>query len=653
MVLFLQSSGGSDPVNSLWCVERGAANPRMLFDAAPAETGELTDAERARRERAREQAAGVVSYTTDQGGARAFFVLGGALHRVSVDDGGVDVLATADVVFDPQPEPGTDRVAYVSGRELRLTDGEQDRVVVGDDDPMVTWGSAEFVAAEEMGRSRGFWWDPAGGRFVAARVDVGGIDEWWIASPDDPAAAPRSIRYPGAGTSNASVELWMVDVEDGPIQQIDWAGDEFEYLADVQWTSVGLVCIVQPRDQRSTAILSVDPDTGEVTEVLRDSDEHWVELIPGTPTWRDGELVTVTDSGAARRLAVGGVPLSGDGLQVRAVIGVDGDDILVTAATEPKNSVVVRVGVDGSTSDLTPTDGYSTASWAGGTFVVASASAESATTHEVRWNDGTVTPIGSRADEPGFPCTPTFAVVGDRSIELALLLPDGHDGSPLPVLMDPYGGPHAQRVLRVRNGYATSQWFAEQGFAVVVADGRGTPGRGPAFEREVWGDLARPVLDDQIDALQALGAQRSELDLERVGIRGWSFGGYLAALAVLRRPDVFHAAVAGAPVTEWRLYDTHYTERYLGHPAEHPEHYDRSSLLPDASELDRPLMLIHGLADDNVVAAHTLVLSRALLEAGRPHTVLPLSGVTHMTPQEQVAENLLHLQRDFLLDALS
>jgi len=326
--------------------------------------------------------------------------------------------------------------------------------------------------------------------------------------------------------------------------------------------------------------------------------------------------------------------------------------VLVTAATEPKNSVVLRIGPDGAIDELTDRSGHATAAWGGGTMVVGQARAEAATVHEVRWHDGSTSPIPHRADTPGFECTPLFAAVGDRRIELALLLPEGHDGSPLPVLMDPYGGPHAQRVLRVRNGYATSQWFAEQGFAVVVADGRGTPGRGPAFEREVWGDLAQPVLDDQVDALQALAAERPELDLTRVGIRGWSFGGYLAALAVLRRPDVFHAAVAGAPVTEWRLYDTHYTERYLGHPEEHPEHYDRSSLLPEAAKLQRALMLIHGLADDNVVAAHTLVLSRALLEAGRPHTVLPLSGVTHMTPQEQVAENLLHLQRDFLLDAL-
>jgi dipeptidyl-peptidase-4 len=224
--------------------------------------------------------------------------------------------------------------------------------------------------------------------------------------------------------------------------------------------------------------------------------------------------------------------------------------------------------------------------------------------------------------------------------------------------MDPYGGPHSQRVLASTSAFLTSQWLAEQGFAVVIADGRGTPGRGPAWDRAVHGDLATPVLEDQVTALRAAAAEFPDLDLARVGIRGWSFGGYLAALAVLRRPDVFHAAIAGAPVTDWRLYDTHYTERYLGDPAVTPNAYEVSSLIGNDSERSRqlsqrPLMIIHGLADDNVVVAHSLRLSSWLLAAGYPHSVLPLSGVTHMTPQETVAENLLLLQVAFLREALA
>lgn len=649
--MYLQSSGGTDAVNSLWRVTRDGTEPQLVFNAAPAETGALTDAEKARRERAREQASGIVTYAASASGDRVWFVLGGELHRVTVADGSSEIMASADVVFDPRPEPGGQRVAYVSGNQLRLTDGQVDSLVVGEDDPHISWGSAEFVAAEEMGRGRGFWWSPTGDRLLATRVDTSVVDSWWIAAPDNPAQPPREIRYPSAGTGNAAVELWVVGAESGPDVQVDWMLGEFEYLADVRW-GARAICVVQTRDQRTTAILEIDPETGATSELQRIVDDHWVELIPGSPTWLGDQLITVVDDGAARRLQVDGVSVTGDDVQVRSVVGIHDASIVVTLATEPKNSVVASASSTGTVTPMTAEDEWSSAAFNGGTVVVTSAAEHRATSHHVRWNDGTTTQLVSLADEPGFSCTPHFAVVSSLRLETALHLPAGHDGSPLPVLMDPYGGPHAQRVLRVRDAYATSQWFAEQGFAVVVVDGRGTPGRGPAFEREVWGDLAQPVLDDQVAALQDLAGQRPELDLGRVGIRGWSFGGYLAALAVLRRPDVFHAAIAGAPVTEWKLYDTHYTERYLGDPRTYPNHYERSSLLPDAHLLERPLMLIHGLADDNVVAAHTLTLSRALLEAGRPHTVLPLSGVTHMTPQEQVAENLLHLQRDFLLESL-
>jgi dipeptidyl-peptidase 4 len=183
-----------------------------------------------------------------------------------------------------------------------------------------------------------------------------------------------------------------------------------------------------------------------------------------------------------------------------------------------------------------------------------------------------------------------------------------------------------------RDVYYASQWFADRGFAVIVAEGRGTPGRGPRWERETQGNRSAALLEDQIEALHAVAALYPELDLTRVGIRGWSAGGYLAALAVLRRPDVFHAAVAGAPVTDMRWYDTHWAERELGDPRTDPGPYDRDSLIADAAKLERPLMLIHGLADDNVYPVHTFRLSAELLAAGRPHTVLPLPGASHMPP---------------------
>ena len=661
-MVFLRSEGPRDSANSLWVLDRGSA-ARRVFDAAGASDVELTDAEKARRERMREQGGGVVSYVMGPDANEAAFVLGGQLYSVDLGSGALSEWATDGSAFDPAFEPGGKRICYVGANALRITNGDSDAVVPGTagDDPDVSWGSAEFVAAEEMGRGRGYWWSPTGQRVAACRVDTSGVDQWWISSPTTPASEPRPIRYPGAGTTNAQVQLWIVDVDEGPQREIPWqsfGGEDWEYLVSVSWNA-RLLVTVQPRDQRTLLVLEANPDTGDLTEVLRITDDVWVEIQPRTPfDGGDGVVMIVDDQ--QRRLSIDGRALShtmegvaADELQLRAFFGASPAGKVVSCTTDGTDSVVAICDDDGALTALTEVGAYATVVVNNDTQVRTIARANAATEYQVVWGDATTTAIESLAAEPGFACTPTFNVIGQRQLNAALCLPADHDGSPLPVLLDPYGGPHAQRVLRVRNGYATSQWFAEQGFAVIVTDGRGTPGKGPAFEREIYGDFATKVLDDQIEALHELAASRPELDTSRVGIRGWSFGGYLAALAVMRRPDAVHCAIAGAPVTEWRLYDTHYTERYLGHPDEVPEHYDQSSLLVDAASLVRPLMLIHGLADDNVVAAHTLQLSQALLEAGRPHEVLPLSGVTHMTPQEQVAENLLHLQRDFLLRHLA
>jgi dipeptidyl-peptidase-4 len=384
----------------------------------------------------------------------------------------------------------------------------------------------------------------------------------------------------------------------------------------------------------------------------------WTQISGGSL----GLLVASAEDLAARRAA----PVTPDGLNVRSVLAVDRDTVLFSASDADSTRIGVwAYGPAGLTrvspDPAAPEAGLHGAVRAGGTTVLTSRTlaGPGLKVTVLREDPGpaarAVAAIGSLADRPALP-GPRVELLraGQRDLRTAVLLPSWHEpgSARLPVLMDPYGGPHAQRVLSSADAYWTSQWFAEQGFAVVVADGRGTPGRGPDWDRAVAGDLATPALQDQVDALAWLAERNPDLDTSRVGIRGWSFGGYLSALAVLRRPDVFGAAIAGAPVTDWRLYDTHYTERYLGHPDTDGAAYDQSSLFADADRLSRPLMLIHGLADDNVVVAHTLRLSSALLAAGRPHQVLPLTGVTHMASQEDVAENLLLLQVEFLRAAL-
>jgi dipeptidyl-peptidase-4 len=354
-----------------------------------------------------------------------------------------------------------------------------------------------------------------------------------------------------------------------------------------------------------------------------------------------------------RALIVDGLTLTPLNVQVRSIVGGNGTNIVCTAnqLDDPTSLHVIEVNAD--TRELrwiTTESGVHQAATGNGVVVIKSSTLNEPRTTTKVVGGATIANNGETAL-----VTPrvTMHRLGPRNIATAILMPTNHDGGKLPVLFDPYGGPHAQRVLSSFQGFASAQWFADQGFVVVVADGRGTPGRGSDWERAVYGDLATPVLDDQVAVLDALSDVCPQADLTRVGIKGWSFGGYLAALAVLRRPNRFHAAIAGAPVTDWALYDTHYTERYLGHPEQDPTNYSRTSLIELSSQLTRPLLLIHGLADDNVLAAHSLRLSSALLEHGKAHEFLPLSGVTHMTPQEVVAENLLLHQLAFLKRSLA
>jgi dipeptidyl-peptidase-4 len=667
-VAFLRAPSGTHRGTELWTydpttdTERRVADPAaLLADAAE----DLSPAERARRERSRESAAGIVGYATDRDVRVAAFALSSRLWLANLVTSEVAELPARSPVIDPRPDPTGRWVAYASGGALHVVgaDGEPDRVLAEPDatteSGTVGWGVAEFIAAEELERRRGFWWAPDGSALLVERYDEAPVRVWHIADPAQPDLEPAAVRYPAAGTPNAEVSVWLVGL-DGSRREIAWERERFPYLVEVAWTPYGPPLLeVATRDQKTVRVLSVDTKTGR-TEVVREAgDAAWVENIPGVPRWLpDGRLVTTVDDAASdtRRLAFDGRPVTPEGLQVGAVLDVDEAGVLLSASTEPTQLHVVRVAPDGTLTALTDTSGVHLGRSAGDLVVLASQSLDHDGVRVRVLRSGTeVGRIASRQQAPPFEPRVDLLRVGARELRTAVLFPRKHvpASTRLPLLLSPYGGPHGQLVQSTRAGFLSSQWLADQGFCVVVADGRGTPGRGPAWEREVLHDFVS-TLDDQVEVVREV-VQRypDDVDAGRVAIRGWSYGGYLSALAVLRRPDVFHAAVAGAPVTDWRLYDTCYTERYLGHPAEQPEVYERNGLIADAGRLERPLLLIHGLADDNVVAAHTLRLSSALLAAGRHHMVLPLTGVTHMASQEVVAENLLLFELDFLHAALT
>ncbi|KAA8818977.1 peptidase [Bifidobacterium rousetti] len=414
----------------------------------------------------------------------------------------------------------------------------------------------------------------------------------------------------------------------------------------------------------------LDVTDGDVLAVV----QRTPELAPDVPVeWRlagDAAVAAVASDGAD------GADLAGDPARI--------------GAHDARSFDVVSFGYDGSITPLTVTPGSWTASRAGDGYVLTGrdmASPDVRMSHCLTVVDGIeaddpetdsaltilTAPIASHAARPGFTPNVTFTRLGEHRLYTAIIAPS--PSSPyagaerLPVLMKPYGGPGFQQVVASQSFYWEAQWWADQGFLVVTADGRGTTGRGPKWDREIFEDMKDVTLADQIEAVNALpeavaaiNATRADgvdatqtpaipaPDLDKVVMIGWSYGGFLSALAVLDAPDVFRAACAGAPPTDWTLYDTHYTERYLGLD---PQVYERNGIVRDAPKLTRPLMLIHGFADDNVTIAHSLRLSQALMAAGRPHTFLPLTGITHMTNDETVAENLLILQRDFLKDALA
>lgn len=655
-VAFLRSKAGDDPISCLWVFDVPSGEERLLFDPRSIQEGDeerLTPTELARRERVRERSSGVTAYATDREVRRAAFAVSGRLFLADLVEGTARELSVPGPPDDPRLDPTGKRVAYVVDGALHVRDVEGgNRVLAADEDPDTWWGLAEFNAAEEFGRLRGHWWSPDGTRLAAAHVDERDVPVWFIADPTDPSAEPRAVRYPAAGTANAVVTLHVFDVASGARVEVVWDREAFPYLARVLWgEGAPLTLLVLSRDQRRTQLLEADDRTGEATLVREDSDPQWIDLYDDVPArLSDGRVVSIaadreTDT---NRLTVGGEPVTPPGLQVRGVLCA-GDGVLFRASEEPTEIHLWRWTPEDGAVRLTDEPGVHTAAEAGGVLVRTSATLGSPLSVSTVLRGDAVGEIANLAETPVVSASPRFLSLGRRELRAALFLPGGREPEgPLPVLLDPYGGPHGARVLRHGGGFhLQSQWFADHGFAVLVVDGRGVDGRGPAWDREVYRDFT-VVLDDQVDALHAAAERFGFLDLSRVGIRGWSFGGELAALAVLRRPDVFHAAVAGAPVTDQRLYDTGYNERYLGHPDEEPEAYERSSLLSDAPRLERPLLLIHGLSDDNVFVAHTLKLSAALFEAGRPHELVVLPNLTHLSRAEAVTENVLRVQLEFL-----
>lgn len=665
-VLYLQSPPRS-PRMSLFefevatkSVRRLLAPEQLLGDAQEI----LSDAEKARRERLRISTAGFTQFELSPDGSRVLVSLSGKIYLFSRRDGRVLKLPTSDgTLIDPKFSPDGKSVSYVLDADiyvLNLERLEETQVTTGGTEEL-SHGLAEFVAQEEMGRLAGYWWAPDSEQIVYEEADARGVETWSAADPARPGETPHRQYYPRPGKPNVAVRLGTVSAAGGKTTWIDWDRERYPYLATVRWDKGGpLTLVVQSRLQQEMVLLVADTTTGRTNPLLIEKDPAWLNLNQQVPVWlADGsgflwtseqtggpQLELRYPSGKLMRVLVG--PESGYRIDRQDFPNIDmqGRQVYFLASDDPTQDHLWRVSLDGGKPvRLSEQTGQHSAVFAKNHsyyvqqirtpltmpgFTVYRASGEP------------IAQLPSAAEEPPFIPTTEYLKAGEgKGFYCSVTRPQDFDPQKrYPVIVDVYGGPGFVHVSATMQNRLLAQWRADQGFIVVAIDGRGTPGRGRDWERSIYGNFGQIPLEDQVSGLMALGKQYPQMDLERVGITGWSFGGYMSALAALRRPDVFKAAVAGALVADWRDYDTHYTERYLGLPEKNQAGYEASSLLTYTAGLERPLLLIHGTTDDNVFFLHTLKLSDALFKAGKQHEFLPLNGFTHMVPDPTVKERL-------------
>ena len=682
--LYFLRSGPRDRVNDLYALDLKSRQEKVVLTATQLLNGAnetMTAAEKARRERLRLSARGIASFTVSEDGAHLLVPLSGRLFLVDRANGAVRELSPgASSAADARFSPDGKRIACVRGAQLCVIDvaSGAEHVVSPKETASpdsVLWGSPEFVAQEEMDRFEGYWWAPDSRHLVAQRNDESRVERLRIFDPYQPASPPQEFAYPRPGTTNTDVTLAILDAgagagsganaNAGPPVWVRWDRAAMPYLCRVKYDAHGpLALLVMDRVQQHEVLLTADVHTGATTPLLKESDGSWLNLPEGAPQWLGANagwlwIAERDDSGPWLEMrGANGAPvrLTPPGLRVAKLLAVDQARRVayIEASKDATQPQVWRVPLRARMAPQPLGEGA-------GVHTAEFSHDGSHWVHTYRPERGRArvqvedalgdTPVAVRSvgETPPYEANIEWTRAGKDSLAAFIVRPRDFDPRKrYPVIDWAYGGPHSLRVTRTAGAYLMEQWLADKGFIVVTVDGRGTPGRGRSWERAIRGDFISAPLADHEQGLRALCAAHPDMDADRIGVTGWSFGGYYTVLALERMPEFYKAGVAGAPVVDWQDYDTFYTERYVGLPQRDSLAYAHSSALTDASRLSRPLLVEHGTADDNVYFFHTLKLADALNRAGRSWELLPFPGQTHAIFDAAQVRQLNGRRADFL-----
>ncbi len=675
----------------LWEYDVQDKKERVLVDSRSlgVGSGRLSDEELSRRERQRTAAlSGILEYSFAPSGNALLFPLAGELYYYRLKRHGaerqVETIHTNGFATDATISPANGFVAFIKAQNLyvyAIASGELSTITT-DGGGVIKNGMAEFVAQEEMDRSTGYWWSPDDKHIAFARVDESPVkptERFEIAADN---VTTFSQRYPAAGQPNVQVQLGVADVESGAINWIDLGQDKDIYLARVDWLPDGKTLAIQrqSRDQRRLDLLFADIATGASRVVLTETSDTWVELHNELSflknrkefVWassRDGyrHLYLYDLSGHLERQLTAGTWMVND-FTARAVKAIDEKKRLIYFTATEKSPTerhlystsldssdahaVHRISTEPGVHEVTlPPDA--------GFYVDNFSSSSQPPQLSLRGIDGKVKAYlvenkldASHPDAPylgdnSIPEYGTLAAADGQTLHYRMFKPAHFDaGKRYPAIIDVYGGPSVQRVTDTWMGASFTQILTRAGYVVFQLDNRGSAFRGTAFQAPIHDKLGVVEVEDQVQGARWLGSQ-SYVDPARIGVWGWSYGGYMTLMLMFKAPEVFRAGVSGAPVTDWTLYDTHYTERYLDKPQDNAEGYTASSVLPYAKDLKGKLLMIHGMADDNVLFLHSTKLYRKLQDLGKPFETMVYPGAKHGLTRQHDGRHAYAMIRDF------